>query len=569
MLRSSESAHLSVSFIRPLLEFARPHRLALTVGIFFMVTETGVSLAVPWLGGRFVNDFLGGNRPSMLTILMLIAGLFTAQALLRVASGYVFAKRAALILADIRVRLYEHIQSLPVAFFQQRQQGALLSILSNDVAVISYYLSGTLIGIVPMLMTAIGSVVFMLTIDTSLAIVATLAIPVFYLLIKVAGRRIRPVAHELQEAYAQAFAVEQENIEMLPAIKAFTRETAETARYKMRVDDVVRLTLKQQWLDSAMGPGVQWLAGLGVLVILWLAGDRIDTGRLATGELVAFLLYATLLTRPVSALAGFYGATQRARASMERLQTVFVASPERYLRDSPEFVFPAGRIQFVDLTFAYPDREPVLKDFSLDIAARETIAITGENGAGKTTLISMLMRFIEPQNGRILIDGIDIAAVGLTRLREQIAVVPQNVFLFNGTVRDNIGYGRADSSEADVVHAAQLAQAHRFIATLPSGYDTIIGDHGVRLSGGQRQRIALARALLKNPAILILDEATAMFDPEAELDFLNDCRDVLRTRTVLLITHRPASLALADRVIRLSPSGESRTTWTRIMTNRV
>ena len=567
MLQTSERTYLIESFVRPLLEFARPHRLALMVGIFFMLVETGVSLAVPWLGGRFVNDFLGGNRPSMVTILMLIAGLFTAQALLRVASGYVFAKRAALILADVRVRLYKHIQSLPVAFFQQRQQGALLSILSNDVAVISHYLSGTLISVVPMLMTVIGSVIFMLTIDTSLAIVATLAIPVFYLLIKLAGRRARPVAHELQEAYAQAFAVEQENIDMLPAIKAFTREKAETARYKTRVDDVVRLTLKQQWLDSAMGPGVQWLAGLGVLGILWLAGDRIDAGRLATGELVAFLLYATLLTRPVSDMAGFYGATQRARASMERMQTVFGARPERYLADSPAIVFPAGRIQFVDLTFAYPGREPVVKGFSLDIAARETIAITGENGAGKTTLISMLMRFIEPHTGRILIDGIDIAGVGLTRLREQIAVVPQNVFLFNGTVRDNIGYGRAASSEADIVQASQLAQAHRFIVTLPDGYDTIIGDHGVRLSGGQRQRIALARALLKNPAILILDEATATFNPEAELDFLNDCRDVLRTRTVLLITHRPASLALADRVIRLSPGSESGATCPRITSN--
>jgi len=564
MLRSNESTKVIASFIRPLFEFAQPHRLPLMIGIFFMVAETAVSLAVPWLGGQFINDFLGGNRPSMLTILLLIAGLFSAQALLRVAGGYVFAKRAALILADIRVRLYEHIQSLPITFFQQRQQGALLSILSNDVAVISNYLSGTLIGVVPMLMTVIGSVVFMLTIDTSLAIIATLSIPVFYLLIKVAGRRVRPVAHELQEAYAQAFAVEQESIEMLPAIKAFTRERAESVRYKKRVDEVVRLKLKQQWLDSAMGPGMQWLAGLGVLFILWHAGDRIDTGRLATSDLVAFLLYATLLTRPVSALAGFYGATQRARASMERVQTVLVAPPERYLSDAPKFVFPAGRIQFINVTFAYPDREPVLKDFSLDIAARETIAITGENGAGKTTLISMLLRFVAPQSGQILIDGIDISSVGLTRLREQIAVVPQNVFLFSGTVRDNIGYGRADSSETDVVQAAQLAQAHRFIVTLPSGYDTIIGDRGVRLSGGQRQRIALARALLKNPAILILDEATAMFDPEGELDFLKDCRDVLRTQTVLLITHRPASLALANRIMRLSPRNGSDTRWPRI-----
>lgn len=552
------------SFIRPLLEFARPHRLALLVGIVFMIAETGVSLAVPWLGGRLVNDFLGGNRPSTLTILMLIAALFTAQALLRTAGGYVFTKRAALILADMRLRLYDHIQSLPMAFFQQRQQGALLSILSNDVAIISYYLSSTLISVVPMLMTVAGSVIFMLTIDTALAVVAALAIPVFYLLIKIAGRRVRPVAHELQEAHAQAFAVEQENIEMLPAIKAFTREMAESLRYKKRVDEVVRLTLKQQWLDAAMGPGVQWLAGLGVLAILWLAGDRIDAGRLATGELVAFLLYATLLTRPVSALAGFYGATQRARASMERLQTVFASQPERYLTDAPEIWFPAGQIHFSAVTFAYPDREPVLKDFSLDIAARETVAITGENGTGKTTLISMLMRFVEPQSGQIRIDGIDIASVGLRRLREQIAVVPQNVFLFNGTVRDNIGYGRAGSGETDIVQAAELAQAHRFIVTLPHGYDTVIGDHGVRLSGGQRQRIALARALLKNPAILILDEATAMFDPEAELDFLRDCRDVLRTRTVLLITHRPASLALADRIVRLSPKSGFESTWPRI-----
>jgi ATP-binding cassette, subfamily B, bacterial len=552
------------SFIKPLIEFAWPHRLALALGTLFMVAETAVALTVPWLGGRFATDLLGGDRPSMLTVLLLIAGLFSVQALLRVIGGYVFAKRAALILADIRVRLYDHIQSLPMSFFQSRQQGALLSVLSYDVAVLSHFISGTLVGIVPMLMTVLGSVIFMLSIDAWMALAAAVAIPVFYLLIKVAGRSMRPVSIQLQEAHGQAFAVEEENISMLPAIKVFTREGTESARYQQRVKEIVRLTLQQQWSESALGPGVQWIAGLGVLVILWLAGDRIDTGRLATGELVAFLLYATVLTRPVSALAGVYGQTQRARASMDRVGAVLSASPERYLPTAPTIKISAGRIEMLDISFAYPEREMVLKNFSLHVAAGETIALTGENGTGKTTIISLLMRLLEPQAGRILIDGVDISTVNLTSLRSQIAVVTQQVYLFNGSVRDNIGYGLPGADESAIRHASELAQAHHFIASLPNGYDTVIGDHGVRLSGGQRQRIALARALLKNPPILILDEATAMFDPEAELHFLEDCRDVLRARTVLLITHRPASLALADRVIHLSSAQGSAETWPRI-----
>ena len=208
-----------------------------------------------------------------------------------------------------------------------------------------------------------------------------------------------------------------------------------------------------------------------------------------------------------------------------------------------------GDIEFRDVIFAYPGRQPVLDHFNLHIRAGETVAITGENGAGKSTLVHLLMRLHEPDAGRILIDGTDIASVSLASLRGQIGVVPQHVLLFNGSVRDNIGYGRADADEAAVEHAARLAQAHDFIAKLPQGYDTLIGDQGVRLSGGQRQRIALARALLKDPPILILDEATAMFDPEGEARFIEDCRATLGGKTVLIITHRPASLALADRVV--------------------
>ena len=555
---------MKAGFFHQIFEFAWPHRKALLVGMVFMLVETFVALAIPWFGGRFATDLLDGNRPNMRAILLLLAALFTLQVALRVAGGYVFSKRAALMLAGVRVRMFEHIQSLPLAYFQQRQQGAILSILANDVAVLSYYLSGTLVGIVPMLVTICGSVVFMASIDRWMALAAAVAIPAFYLLIKLFGRGIRPISRQLQESHAQAVAVEEETLSMLPAIKTFTREPAESIRYRNRVDEVVRLTLRQQWIESTLGPGVQWLAALGVLAILWFAGDRVDTGNLGAGALVSFLLYTTMLTRPVSALAGVYGQTQHARASMERLQTVLHESSERYQPEAPMLRVAEGRIDIIAATFAYPGRSPVLRDFSLSVAARETIAITGENGTGKTTLVALLLRLIELQSGRVLIDGVDIATVSLTSLREAIAVVPQQIYLFNGTVRSNIGYGKAGADDLAIQRAAAVAQAHHFIQALPNGYDTVIGDHGVRLSGGQRQRIALARALLKDPAILILDEATAMFDPESEKHFLEDCREVLSGRTVLLITHRPASLALADRVLRLSSPSGGATPWPHV-----
>ncbi|MBK7119968.1 MAG: ABC transporter ATP-binding protein [Comamonadaceae bacterium] len=357
------------------------------------------------------------------------------------------------------------------------------------------------------------------------------------------------MSSQLQQAHADSVAIAEENLSMLPAIKTFTREPLESARYRDKIESILHLSNQERLIYAALGPGVQFLAAAGMVLVLWqLSGPM--AGR-TPAEIVSFLLYATLLTRPVSALADVYGQTRQAQGALERLSAALTELPEPADAGGQTLPQVRGDIQFQAVRFAYPGRPVALDGISLHIRAGETIALTGANGAGKSTLAHLLMRLMAPGSGRILIDGIDIASLTLASLRRQIGVVPQHVLLFNGSVFDNIAYGLPDSTPTAVMAAARAAQAHAFIMRLPQGYDSIIGDQGIRLSGGQRQRIALARALLKDPPILVLDEATAMFDPEGEKSFIADCHDTLAQRTVILITHRPASLALADRVHRL------------------
>ena len=540
--------------LKSLLSFAVPYRRTLAFCVALMLLESAAALAIPWLGGQLAGVLLPGSQagsPGIGPVLMAMLGLFVLQALLKFGNTYVLGATAEQIVSDLKVRLYDHLQALPLSFFHQRRHGDTLALLTRDVYVVSGYLSGTALSVVPLVFTVAGALFFMFRLQPRLAGLVTLAIPLFYLLLKVVGRRLRPLAARLQDEHAASIAMAEENLGMLPAIKAFTREPEESVRFRSQIERILHLTRRQLRIHAALDPAVQLIAAAGIVLVLWLTGTALLGGRMTPAEVVSFLLYAQLLTRPVAGLADVYGQTQTARGALSRLLAAFEAPPEPTADLGRPLPPVRGTIDFQEVSFAYPGRPSALDGVSLHLEAGETVAIVGPNGAGKSTLAHLLMRLHECGRGRILIDGVDISTVSLGSLRRQIGVVPQHVLLFNASVADNIAYGRTDARPGQVEAAARLARAHEFIAALPQGYDTLIGDRGVRLSGGQQQRLALARALLKNPPILVLDEATAMFDPQGEAEFLDGAREALAGRTVILITHRPASLSIAERVLRL------------------
>ena len=536
-----------------LLKYITPHRRVLLVVLGLLLAGSLLSLANPWMAGLLTATVMsdGEANISVRLLLGLWMVLLVIRSLLSFASQYFIGNTGERITAEMRTRLYQHLQALPVAYYQQRQAGDTLTLLSTDAAIISGFVTNTLVQLLPALLTFAGAFIMMAWLEWSIAILVVLFLPAYFVAMKIVGRKLRPLSRAWVDANSRLVSVVEENLGMLPAIKSFTRESHEQGRFEEANQGLYALARRQWRIEAALSPTISLLGGLGVLALLWMGTSHIQSGQLAASDLVSLLLYAVLLMSPLGTLANVYGQVQRTRGSAERILEFLGEQPEPADEGRQSLVADKGHIQFDKVSFAYPGRPAVLSGFNLEIAAGETVAITGPNGAGKSTLAHLLMRFADPVEGRVVIDGVDTRTATIASVRAQIGLVAQNVLLLNGSVAENIAYGEPAVSREKIEAAARAAHAHTFIEELPDGYDTIIGDQGIRLSGGQRQRLSLARTLLKDPPILILDEATAMFDPAGEKAFIAECREMLGSKTVILITHRPASLALADRVLPL------------------
>lgn len=537
----------------PLLLNITPPQSTLLAILFLMIVENALALLIPWVAGQFTQTIFNGETIlhfSYKGFLLCWFSLLSLQVLISYYNIIVSGTTTEKMLTKLRIRLYNHLQSLPISYFHDHKHGNTLALLTNDCAIISSFITNTALSMLPNLLTAAGSLFCIFLISPLVAGLTGFLIPLFYLTTKLLGRRIRPISQGLLTQYAATFALAEENLATLPIIKSFTREQLESNRFEESNLQLFNLSTNYLRAHSRLAPVIRFLSFTIIMLILWVLGDDIATGKLSAGQVVSLMLYGMLLAQPIGRLADTYGSIQRTLAAEERLLRVFNTQNESYRNG---IVLPAiqGRIVFEDITFLYPEREPILKNLNLTIQPGETVAITGENGAGKSTIAHLLMRFFLPQQGRILIDGHDIQSVSLDSLRSQIGIVQQHVLLQNSSIANNILFGKANASKGEVRAAAKAAHALEFIEKLPDGFETMIGDQGVKLSGGQKQRLSLARALLKNPAILILDEATAMFDPKGEIAFITENRNLLSGRTVIIITHRPASLALADRILFL------------------
>ncbi|CQR70582.1 Putative multidrug export ATP-binding/permease protein [Sporomusa ovata DSM 2662] len=534
-----------------LISYIRPYLPRFALAIVCILVASGANLYVPWIIKDVIDGVLASKDMAMLnTIAIGIVVVYMVRGVFFYGQTYLMSFIGQKVIIDIRESVYRHLQRLSLSYYEKRQTGAIMSHITNDVGALQNALVDSVIELFTEGMTLLGSMAAMFYLHWKLSLLTFIALPLVAQAISIFGKRLRVSSRVMQERAADITSVLQETIAAVRVIKSFVREDYEIGRFNRENYSNFRAQMKTAQIMATLTPVVEFLVAIGITVIIWYGGTEVINGSLTAGSLIAFLIYAVNISNPIKRLSRVYGNIQRALAAAQRVFNVLDTVPE--IQDLPgarELPRITGRVAFENVDFAYKPGEPALSSVSLVAEAGQMIAIVGPSGAGKTTIANLIPRFYDPTAGRITIDGYDIKTVTLNSLRGQIGIVPQETVLFNGSVYENILYGDLAANKDQVIAAAQAANAHEFIMAMPEGYDTQIGERGSKLSGGQRQRIAIARAILKDPRVLILDEATSALDTESEKLVQGALDKLMVGRTSFVIAHRLSTVQRADVIL--------------------
>ena len=558
------------SMMRFVRELVRPYHGWLIVVFAAMMVETLMSLAAPWPLKLVLDDALSNKQlPAWLSWahdlgigrhtmgVALFAGLATlAIALLSAIATYIdnyyTTSIGQWVANDLRIRIYEHLHRLSLAYYDREQTGSMLSTITNDVSTVQSFASSSTLGILVDVMTIFGMLGLMFWLNWDFTLIAVGVTPFLLLFVMRFKKAVKEATRNVRKRQSDIVAVVQQGLGSVRVVKAFGRQDLETERMVQASRATVDAALKARRIKSLLSPVVSVVVALCVGIVLWRGTSLIVAGSLTAGALTVFLAYLNKFFKPVQDLASMTNTIAQTSVGLERIRKILDA--DDIIHEAPDAVDPGrlrGEITFEHVAFGYGEEPQVLRDVNFTIRQGQVVGIVGPTGGGKSTVVSLIPRFYDATGGRVLIDGRDIRGFGLTSLRREIGFVLQETVLFHGTVRENIAYGRPNATDEEIFEAARLANADEFIARMPHGYDTMVGDRGDTLSGGQRQRIGIARALIRNTPIMILDEPTAALDTESERLVIEGLTRLMKGRTVIMIAHRLSTLRDADKIIVL------------------
>ena len=538
--------------LRRLFGYTKKYRAMLIFGILSAAISSLLGLIFPQFVGRFVDKFKSNNINDLNTTIMLLILVFLTQAIFNFLRTYLLNVSGEGVVADLRSSLYQHLLSLSNHFFSNKRTGEITSRLTSDIASVRGVVSTALAQFINQGVMLIGSIVLLFITNYKLTLLMLAVVPVVILAAAFFGKKIRKISTKFQDTIAKANANAEEAISGIRVVKSFTSESFEAERYNQKIQESFQTAKKRALYRGLFVAGIFFSMFSAISLVLWYGGRLVLSGAITGGDLSKFLLYTIFVAGAVGAMVRLYSQFQEALGASKRIFELLDNDDHIPNKDNAKTLSDVkGKIEFKDLSFSYDTGNPVLKDISLTAKSGEITALVGPSGAGKSTLISLIPRFYDPDRGAIFLDGVNIKDIELKNLRSHIGMVPQETQLFSGSVKENIRYGRPSANDQEVYAAAEAANAHEFISQFKEGYETLVGERGVKLSGGQRQRVAIARALLKNPRILILDEATSSLDSESEALVQDALEYLMKGRTSFVIAHRLSTIHNADRIIVL------------------